>query len=155
MPSYYSIHGRSLGLTSTGGLAQYRDATGGQSTAVLLYGQMWGTGMVASHSSSNATLRKIGQNVISSATAAAYTFTVAAPVIGAGMEIISQSSATTISLDTSATTILFATTGAVTTTGLTIGRASTLGGCVGEYLILRGLSATRWHLMARSGSVTT
>ena len=156
MPALYkSLHGREFGITSTGGLAQYKDATGGESTAILLLSQMWGAGMVASHSSSEATLRNIGTNVISSATAAAYTFTVAAPVNNARTEIISQSSATTITLQSSATTILFATTGAVTTTGLTIARASTLGGCVGEYLVLRGLSATRWQLMQRSGSVTT
>src|SRR3990167_941297 len=138
-----SLHGRRLGLSSTGGIIQAINSTGRGSTTFDMAAQMWGNSMLATHSSSLATLRNNGVNLISSATAASYAFTVAAPAIGVYTEILSASSATTITLDTSATTITFATTGNAVTTGLTIALASTLGGCVGQALVLRGLSATR------------
>ena len=150
-----SIHGRRLGLSSTGGIIQALTSTGGGSSEFDLTAQMWGQGMVATHSSSEATLRNVGTNIISSATAASYLFTMAAPVINARTEVFSQSSATTIVIDSGATTRFFQSTGAGLSTALTISLASTLGGCVGEAVTLLGLSTTRWAVMNKTAAVST
>lgn len=150
-----SLHGRRLGLSSTGGVIQAINSSGKNSTDFIMAAQMWGEGMVASHSSSGATLKNVGTNIISSATAAAYAFSIATPVADAYAEILSDSSATTITIGTGATTIFFRSTGGGLSTGLTISVASTLGGCVGEFVILRGISATRWHVRGKSAGVST
>lgn len=149
MPSFYSLHGRSLGLTSTGGLAQYRDATGGQSTAVIMYAQMWGSGMVATTTSTGgATLSNSGVSVINTSASAA-TFLIAAPVSGIRKEIYIVSSASALTFGGTSTSQVFMKIagGIAGSTTLTLIAASTADSLAGNALILRGLSTTQWGVM--------
>lgn len=151
-----SIHGRRLGLSSTGGIITGVDSTGGGSTAFVLAAQMWGSAMLNTVSSSEATLRNAGVNLISTATSTAYTFTVGAPVAGVAMEVISRSSATTVTFQTSATTILFfdSTLTPDGATGLVLSQTSTDGGNFGAAVMLRGLSTARWQVLNKPRAST-
>lgn len=153
-----SIHGRQFGLSSTGALIVGFSAGGvHNSSAHDLAAQMWGSGMIATFSSSEATLNNYGMNVLSSATSTAFTFVVSQPVAGVSMSIWSECSATTITLDTSATTILFqqaSTTAASSSTSLSIDMPSTVGGTGGLSVTLWGRSTLQWFVVNKSAGVS-
>lgn len=154
-----SVLGRRFGISSTNGLL----AGSGSATAFDLVAVMRdSTGAVISPhyepitaaSSSGATLSNSGVSLLSSATAESRVFQLQAPVAGVLKEIISQASATTVTFETSATTILFFDTTLTDTgsTGLVLTVLSTDGGNYGAAVVLRGLSATRWQILSKPKS---
>ncbi len=152
-----SIHGRQLGISSSGGIVTDPAGSTVVSTGIANAAQMWGAGMMVTHTSTAAaiTLRNYGTNVLSSATSTAIVASIgAAPVLGLYMEILSRSSATTVTIDSNSTTVVFETTGGTSSTSLTISLASTLGGANGETVALRGTSATSWHVLHKTGAIT-
>lgn len=140
-----SLHGREVGIASTGGLVFGIDSTGGGSTAYTLFAQMWGQALLETVSSNGATISNSGVTVISSDSTSGASFTVSAPAVGVEKEIYLETAATALTLDTSATTIYFnssvATAAAGGSTTLSLA-AATIGGS----LTLRGLSATVWGI---------
>ena len=140
-----SIHGRRLGISSTGGIVSAVNSTGGQSTAVIAAAQMWGDASIQNTTSTGgATLGNSGQSVINT-TAAAPTFLIAAPVAGVSKEIYIISSASTITFGGTSTSQVFMKIGggAAGSTTLTLTDVS----LAGASLYLRGLSATQWGVM--------
>ena len=100
-------------------------------------------------SSSGAVLAAYGLSIFSSGTATDRSFTISAPSSGAGKELFSLSSASTILIETTATGIFFVSTGA-SSTAITFSGANMFG----ETVTLRGLSATRWAVLSKTSKVT-
>ena len=153
-----SIHGRQLGISSTGGIITGYGSTGGHSTAFTMVAQMRDSDGVLSgphyepitnHSSSGATMVE-GVNYIASATAASFAFSMPAAVAGLGVEIGIAASATTITFSGSATTILF---GSTVIGGSTTLTAAGAAGCQGMFLTLRAVSTARWMVANKSIAV--
>lgn len=149
-----SIHGRRLGITSTGGIGTLStaDSTSHSPDQVA---QMWGDGMVETLDSTTTpqSLRNYGISILSSDTEGAVTFNVPAPIAGLSKEIHFQTPSTLIyTFDTTATTIFFNSTlaegAALGSTTLTAVSPGTAG--MGGSLILRGLSATVWQIVGNS-----
>ena len=146
----HSIYGRILGVSSTFGIVSGAKADGSPgSTAFTMAAQMWGQGMI-SNISSGGTLVASGVNILSSAAAAVLTYTMPAPVAGVQTEIISDTSSSQITIQTTDVSINFNSSGGTSSTTVTINRAA---GTKGESFIVRGLSDTRWQLVSRSASV--
>lgn len=150
-----SIFGRRLGLTSTDGLyvgdpgstvvdraAILRDSTG----AIL--GPHYEP--LTSASSSGAEISNEGVTQLSSATSTALTFMLLKPSAGVLKRIVSMSTSSAITIDTSATTIVFQTSGGASSTSLSFGAANNRG----EFAVLVGLSTARWMAIGKSGGVT-
>ncbi len=140
-----SIHGRRLGLSSSGGVI----TSPAGSSDIDQSAQMWGPGLFTSVSSGG-TLTNSGVNILSSAAAAVVTYNMPAPVQGVSVEIISETSSSQISIETTATTINFNSSGGTSSTALTINLAA---GTKGQSVILRGRSTTSWQIVSRSGAV--
>lgn len=143
------IHGRRVAMSATGAIvdkngfgAIMADASGVVQNPLKL--------RVELISSSGAELVGYGVSYLSSATDADRNFTLKAPSSGAQKEIFSLSSATTITLETTATGIFFVSTGASSTAIVFSGS----GGVFGESIVLRGLSSTRWAVLNKTGQVT-
>jgi len=77
-----SIHGRRLGLSSTGGILTGYDSTGGHSTAYNQQAQMWGLALVSTAPASGGTLDSAGQTVFGAGTTNGSTFYLPAPQAG-------------------------------------------------------------------------
>src|SRR3990167_551741 len=140
-----SIHGRRLGISSTGGIIQAYNSTGKGSTQFDMTAQMWGQGMVATTTSTGgATLSNSGVSVINTSASAA-TFLIAAPEIGVAKEIYVVSAASALTFGGTSTSQVFMKVGggAAGSTTLTLIDAS----LAGQTLIMRGLSATQWGIM--------
>lgn len=141
-----SIHGRRLGISSSGGITSSPSG----STDIDRSAQMWGPGLITSVSSAD-TIPNSGTNILSTATAAALTYIIAAPVAGVLCEIISQTTSSGVTINTTATTINFNSSGGTSSTALVIALAA---GTEGQSVVLRGLSATQWQVLSRSANVT-
>jgi|SRR3990167_1550477 len=144
-----SINGRRLAMSSSGAIvdkngfgAVMADSSGVLQTVIKSF--------VETISSSAAVLAAYGLSIFSSATSTARNFTIAAPSSGQGKEIFSLSSASTITLETTATGIFFVSTGA-SSTAITFSAGA---GSFGETITLRGLSATRWAVLRKTAQVT-
>lgn len=145
-----SIHGRRLGLSSTGGIL----AGSSGSTTFESIAQMWGADLIETVSSAGAAISNYGLTIISTdSTSGTSPFFVAAPVSGVSKEIHLQTSATLITLNSTATTIKFNTTSCVAAAGgstvLSLANAAVAG--LGGVVVLRGLSATAWGVVASDG----
>lgn len=145
MPTIRSVRGRHLVLTSTNGLGQYMTSTGGNSTAVTLYAQMWGKGLtLTTTSTGGATLPNSGVSVINTSATAA-TFLLAAPVAGVAKQIFVVSSASALTFGGTSTSQVFMKVagGAAGSTTLTLTDVN----LAGQSINLTGLSATQWGVM--------
>jgi len=148
---YQSVKGRRLGLTSTNGIGQYVGVTGVGSTEVTSIAQMWGSGMtITTTSTGGATLGNAGISVINTS-AAAPTFSVAAPVAGVTKEIWIVSSASGVTLNTTATSVVFKGHGKAASTAATLAAISLDG--VG--ILLRGLNSSEWGIVTGSTVIQT
>jgi hypothetical protein len=147
MPSgFVSIHGRRLGISSTGGISQYINSTGGGSTAITQHAQMWGSGLILTTTSTGgATLGNNGVSLINTSATAA-TFSVAAPAAGVSKEIWLVSSASAITFNTTATSVVFKGHGKAASTAATLTAASLDG--VG--ILLRGFNSSEWGIVMGS-----
>ena len=139
-----SIHGRRMAMSSSGAIVD-REGYGAlmaDSSGVL---QSLFKRAVAIVSSSAAVLTGVGMSFLSSGTATSRTFTLSAPSSGQEKTIFSLSSASVITLETTATGIHFISTGAAST-------ALTFGGpnAYGTSITLMGLSNTRWAVINKS-----
>jgi hypothetical protein len=141
-----SIHGRRLGISSTGGIVSGLTSTGGGSTAIVAAAQMWGDVMVATHSSSGATFNNYGVNFISSATAAAYNFTMPEPVNGVMTSILSMSSATTITIETTGVAVF----GSTVVGGSSKVTFTFANGSQGAFIDLIGIGSTIWAVRGKT-----
>lgn len=150
-----SVHGRLLGLTSTFGLAigskgstiidavaVTRDSTGAR------LGPLYEP--LTAASSSGASISNDGLTQLSSATSTALTFMLGRPAAGVIKRIVSMSTSSAITIDTSATTIVFQTSGGASSTSLSFGAANNRG----EFATLIGLSTARWFAIGKSAGVT-
>ena len=142
MPTFRSIRGRQLGLSSTNGIGQFVNITGGNSTAVTALAQMWGSGLtLTTTSSGGATLSNAGVSVINTSATAA-TFLIAAPALGVSKEIWIISSASALTFGGTSTSQVFMKVagGSVGSTTVTLTDVN----LAGQMLLLRGLSTTKW-----------
>jgi len=160
------MHGRKFGLSSSGGVLIAPTS----STGVSHLAEISSAGVVNSSissfnstitemevakqknvfetiSSSAATLSNYGVSVISSDVINVSVLKVPAPEAGMVKEIWGQSSASTLSFNTTADTILFDTTFGASSSALVWDRA---GGVRGGYIKMLGLSATRWAVLYRT-----
>lgn len=153
-----SIHGKRLGLTSSGGLAfQPTTSTGMSHVAEISSAGVFNSSIssfgstitemvvakmksvVETISSSAATLINYGLSLVSSDVINVSVLTVPAPEAGLEKEIFGDSSASTVSFNTTSSDITFGTT--VSSSALVFDHA---GGIRGSWIRLKGLSATRW-----------
>lgn len=144
-----SIHGRRIAMSSTGAIvdkngfgAVMADSSGVLQTPIRSYTE--------AISSSGASLSATGVSYFSSGTATAQNFTLVAPSSGQFKEIISFSSATTITLETTGSTITFVSTG-TSSSALTFSGAS---GQFGQTVRLRGVSNSRWVVLGKTSQIT-
>lgn len=152
-----SIFGRQLGITSTGGLAMAvptTKATLSGSSDVSLVAQMWGPGMFQAIGAGATTTRVVNFGITHfTNSSAAALYTMDAPVKGVEKKVIADTSSTLITLNTTATTILFfcSTTSFAGSTALVFGTSD--GGHNGVYMV--GLSTLRWEVISKTAGVTT
>jgi hypothetical protein len=146
-----SLHGRRFGLTSTGGLGANETGSTGlvialmKSTADIVQGAYGSTVETAAVVAT--TMINYGMSVLSTATATAATYTLAAPVKGVEKQIYAACSASEITIQGTATSILFGSTGG---DKLFFSAASNQSNAV----MLKGISSTRWAVLARPTAVT-
>lgn len=147
-----SIHGRRLGLSSTGGIL----AGSSGSTEFESIAQMWGNDLIENVILADATISNSGVTVISTGSTSGSSMVVAAPVAGVYKEIVFQTSATALTFQTTAATIHFNSTLAENSTGgsTTLTIAGAAAGTAGV-LIMRGLSTTQWQIVSSSVSVSS
>jgi hypothetical protein len=143
-----SIHGRQLGISSTGGIISAVEG----STVHGMAAQMWGETMLETISSAGAAVRNYGITVISSGSTSGTTpFLVGTPAAGVDKQIFLQTSATLIHLNTTSTAIWFNSTSAIGASGgstVLIAANAAAAGLGGESLVLKGLSATVWQVQS-------
>lgn len=145
-----SIHGRQLAISSSGGIISDPVGSTIASTGFGYVAQMWGPGMQISHSSTAAaiSLENSGVQILSSATSTAVVATVrSAPVIGIQLQVISRSTAATVTLETGSSLLFFLSTAGESTALSMV--ASTLP----EFpraVTLRGISATEWVVTSKT-----
>ncbi len=151
-----SIFGRHLGITSTGGLAMAvptTKATLAASSDVSMCAQMWGPGMVQTIGA-GATLTKITNFGITHFTnsSAAALYSIDAPIKGVEKKIIADTSSTLITINTTATTILFFTSTNVLAGSSALAFGTSDGGHNGVCLV--GMSTLRWEVVSKTGGVS-
>ena len=150
-----SIHGRRLAITSTAGIGSL--STDSTSIGVDQVAQMWGGAMVQTVSSGGAAVVNHGLTVVSSlSTGGMAALVLGTPFAGVRKQLSFITSASLLTLETSATTILFASGGSslltdIGSTILTIGSAA-FPGIFGTSITLVGLSTTIWSVLGRSSS---
>ena len=156
-----SLHGRKLGLSSSGGLlVQPTTSTGITHLAEISSAGVFNSSItsfgstvtemevaklkttVETVSSSAATILGYGMSVISSDVINVSVLKLSAPEAGVLKEIFCDSSASTVSINTTANTITFGT--SVNSSALVLDDA---GGIRGKCIVLRGLSTTRWAMI--------
>jgi hypothetical protein len=152
-----SIHGRRLGISSSGGLVSHFGSTGSGSTAFVSAAQMWGTGMLQTVSSAGASINNAGITVISSdSTAGSTPFILQVPAAGLSKEIFITTTATALALDTNSSLVYINSTlgetaaGGSTAFSIT-GPATGIAGSI----VLRGLSATQWAIMSHTVAISS
>lgn len=155
-----SLHGRRFGLSSSGGvLVQPTTSTGVTHLAEISSAGVVNSSItemtvqllksfVETISSSAATMVGHGLSVISSDVINVSVLTLSAPTAGVNKFIYGDSSASTVTLNTTATTITFG--ASVLSSALVFDNA---GGIRGTGLILKGISATRWAFFGRNPTV--
>ena len=150
----HSIHGRRLGLTSSGGVV----ASPSGSTTIGQAAQMWGddSEIFETVSAAGATISNSGVTVISTDSTSGAAFVVSAPITGISKEIHFQTSATAHTLGTTATTIKFNSTLAESAAGgsTTLTVTGAAGGIAGV-VVMRGLSGTAWGLVSHTANVSS
>jgi hypothetical protein len=151
-----SLHGRKLGLTSSGGLAIVPTT----SNVVNRLVEQSSDGVVAdlgitklrmgveTATSSAATLSNSGLSVISSDVINGSVLTLSAPSSGVMKQIYSLSTASSITFNTTAATIFFG--ASVDSSALVF---DNLGGTKGTAVHFVGISATRWAYFGRNATV--
>lgn len=142
-----SLHGRRLGLTATGGIIANEVGSTAPSIAIMgTTDRIVNTFKTAVEtvSSSAATMINYGLTVISSDVANASVLILSAPVAGVEKQIYGDSSASSITLNTTAASITFG--ASVLSSAFVFDNA---GGVRGTSLVLKGISATRWALLGR------
>ena len=156
-----SLHGKQVGLTSSGGLifepttssgynhAAEISSAGVFNSSVSAFGSTVGEitiqkvkTVVETVSSSAATMVGYGMSIISSDVINVSVLKLSAPETGMLKEIFCDSSASTVSLNTTSSDITFA-----TSVGSSVLALDDAGGIRGKTLTLRGLSATRWAIV--------
>ena len=161
-----SLHGRKMGQTSSGGIViQPTSSTGMSHLAEISSAGVFNSSISSFNStitemevakqkvtfetisSSAATLLNYGVSVISSDVINVSVLKVPAPEAGLLKTIWGQTSASTISFNTTADTILFDATFGASSSALVWDRA---GGQRGAYIKLLGLSATRWAVLYKT-----
>lgn len=161
-----SLHGRKMGLTSSGGvLIAPTSSTGFSHLAEISSAGVFNSSISSFNStitemevqkqkaafetisSSAATLTNYGVSVISSDVINVSVLKISAPESGLFKTVWGQTSASTISFNTTADTILFDTTFGASSSALVWDRA---GGQRGAILRLFGLSATRWAVLDKT-----
>ena len=152
-----SLHGRRLGISSSGGLVS-RPSTA-PNTAIH-FAEISSAGVVNSSittmtvqelksyvetiSSSAATMVNHGLSVISSDVINVSVLKLSAPISGLEKMIYGDSSASTVSLNTTSSDITFG--ASVLSSAFVFDNA---GGVRGTSLLLKGISTTRWALIGR------
>lgn len=156
-----SLHGRKIGLSASGGLLLQPTSSTGMSHVMEISSAgvvnssitNFGTTLtemtvqklktfVETISSSAATLAAYGLSIISSDVINVSVLKMPAPETGVLKEIFCDSSASTLSLNTTATTIVFGT--SVDSTALVLDDA---GGVRGKCIVLRGITDLRWAMI--------
>lgn len=164
---FVSIHGRRMGMTSSGGvvivptsstgltshlaeissaavfnssITSFRSTIGEIEVAAL-------KSVVETISSSAATVSNEGISRISSDVINGSVLKLSAPEDMLNKEIWFDSSASTITIDTTAATIVFDTSLGSSSSALVMGRA---GGTRGAYVKLLGIGTTRWAVLYRT-----
>jgi hypothetical protein len=159
MPGFVSLHGRRIGLTSTGGIGGYINSTGGGSTAVTQFAQMWGSGMIETVSSAGATISNSGiTHVSSDSTSGMAALTMSAPVAGVEKKIFFVTSATALTIETTAAGILFYGMTSTAPTGSSVLSIVGSAGALpvrGSYITLTGLNSTTWLVTGKTASVSS
>lgn len=156
-----SIHGRRLGITSSGGLISRPSTAPGTANhfaEISSAGVMNSTittmtvqelkSYVETISSSAATMVNHGLSVISSDVINVSVLTLAAPAAGVEKMIYGDSSASTITLNTTSSDITFG--ASVLSSALVFDNA---GGVRGTSVLLKGISASRWAFFGRKATV--
>jgi len=147
-----SIHGRRLGISSSGGIISEPTGSTTASTGFRFAGQ-YGTGMQISHSStagSAISLETAGRNILSSATSTAVVATIRSnPELDLPMDIFILCTATAVTIDTNSTLVVFQS----TTSSTSLTANSTLG-AVGSGVMLVGGSTTVWFVRSKTGIIT-
>lgn len=160
---FLSLHGKQVGMTSSGGLAFEPTTSSGYNHAAEIssagvfqssidsFGSTIGDmtvqllrSMVETISSSAATLVNYGLSVISSDVINVSVLKLSAPAVGVLKEIYGDSSASTISLNTTSSDITFG--ASVASSAFVFDQ---VGGVRGTSLVLRGISTSRWALLGR------
>lgn len=142
-----SIHGRRLGLSATGALLmQQRDSTG-MSRAVTVSSANIREETIAESvltcSGSAVVITNSGfTHVTSDMSVNGAALTVSAPAAGVLKEIFLDSSASTVSLGSTAAGITFG-----ASVGSSVRVMDAAGGVRGTSIVLRGLSTTRWAIL--------
>ena len=161
-----SLHGRKIGLSATGGvLIAPTSSTGISHLAEISSAGVFNSSIssfnstitemeveklrsvVETISSSAATLVNYGLSVISSDVINGSVLKLSAPVAGIMKRIFGDSSASTITFDTTAATIIFQATFGSSSSALVWDRA---GSVRGSHIILEGQSATRWNILTKT-----
>jgi hypothetical protein len=116
---------------------------------------MWGAALYTADPDDGGTISNNGVTFLTTGTTNGSTFFLAAPVKGVQKEIHLVTSATALSIKTTADTILFNTTAA---TGIDVGStnltAAIAGGVAGS-LVLRGLSTTLWSVASNTAGFSS
>ena len=147
----HSVYGRILGISSTRGIVQAVNSTGGASTAFTMAAQMWGDAMVdAITSTVVSTLSNFGFTSLSSGTATAITFEIAAPVLGVSKEIYIDTSASEATFGGTSTAIVFTSVAQSAGSSMFFSAINLAG--VG--ISLRGMSTARWAVSGSTHSLT-
>ena len=156
-----SIHGRRLGLSSTGAFISGVGSTGGGSTVFDMAAQMWGSGMVEVLSTVGP-ISNVGISVISSgSTSGTAPWTLGDVVDGAYKEIVFRTSSTRIVIETPsslAALVVASSLGISSTVGSSSMDVSSTVVGIGGTITLRGLAASpgsttvvrQWIITSRS-----
>lgn len=143
-----SIHGKRFGLSASGGLLAHETSATGVKRAVMMSTADVIQGKpaydVQTASASGAVITNYGLTHVTSGVVNGATLTVSAPAAGVEKEIFFDSSASTLSLGTTAAGITFG-----ASVGSSVLNMDAAGGVRGTGLIMRGLSSTRWALLGR------
>ena len=148
-----SIHGRMLGISSTGGIISNVESTGiTQSTDIDMAAQMWGPGMLQTIGA-GATATKIlncGVTYFTTASSAAALYNVDPPAKNCFKWLVFQLSSTLVTLNTTSTLISFANSTAHNAASLaSTAVAVTSSDGVYTAALLVGLSTTQYAVLSR------
>lgn len=151
-----SIYGRILGISSSGGIVSGVRSTGiTPSSDINLSAQMWGPGMVQTIAA-GATLTKIsnsGVTYFTTGSSAAALYSMDAPVKGCFKWLVFSLASTLVTINTTATTILFQRSTSSNAAGAgSSAVAVTSSDGVYTTAALVGLSTTQWAVLHRGST---